>query len=84
MDNQVLLQKRFFPRKKVCKFCADPNLVIDYKKPEILKSFLNEKGMILHRRQTGTCAYHQRRLTEAIKRARIVALLPFVADVEID
>jgi small subunit ribosomal protein S18 len=49
-----------------------------------LKPFLNEKGMILHRRQTGTCAYHQRRLTTAIKRARIVALLPFVADVELE
>ena len=84
MDNQVTIQRRFFPKKKVCKFCADPNLIIDYKKPEVLKPFLNEKGMILHRRQTGTCAYHQRRLTTAIKRARIIALLPFVADVELE
>jgi small subunit ribosomal protein S18 len=84
MENQVTIQRRFFPKKKVCKFCADPNLVIDYKNLEVLKPFLNEKGMILHRRQTGTCAYHQRRLTTAIKRARIVALLPFVADVELE
>jgi small subunit ribosomal protein S18 len=85
MENQVTIQRRFFPKKKVCKFCADPNLVIDYKNPEVLKPFLlNEKGMILHRRQTGTCAYHQRRLTTAIKRARIMALLPFVADVELE
>lgn len=84
MDNPVIIKKRVFPRKKICKFCADPNLVIDYKNPEILKPFLNEKGMILHRRQTGTCAYHQRRLTNAIKIARIMALLPFVADIEIE
>ncbi|MCS7278872.1 MAG: 30S ribosomal protein S18 [Thermodesulfobacteriaceae bacterium] len=84
MDNPVIVKKRVFPRKKVCKFCSDPNLIIDYKNHEVLKTFLNEKGMILHRRQTGTCAYHQRRLTNAIKMARIMALLPFVADVEID
>lgn len=84
MDNPVIVKKRVFPRKKVCKFCSDPNLVIDYKNYEILKPFLNEKGMILHRRQTGTCAYHQRRLTNAIKIARIMALLPFVADIELE
>ncbi len=84
MDNPVIIKKRVFPRKKICKFCTDPNLKIDYKNPEILIPFLNEKGMILHRRQTGTCAYHQRRLTNAIKIARIMALLPFVADIEIE
>ncbi|NPA40446.1 MAG: 30S ribosomal protein S18 [Thermodesulfobacteria bacterium] len=83
MDN-VVVKKRTFARKKFCKFCADPSLKIDYKNPEVLKPFLNEKGMIIHRRQTGTCAYHQRRLTTAIKRARIMALLPFVADVEVE
>lgn len=84
MENNITVKKRFLPRKKVCRFCADPSLVIDYKNPELLRAFLNEKGMILHRRQTGNCAFHQRRLTTAIKRARIVALLPFVADVEIE
>ncbi len=82
MDESLVIKKRVFVRKKICKFCADPNLKIDYKNPEILKYFLNEKGMILHRRQTGTCAYHQRRLSSAIKKARIMALLPFIADVE--
>ena len=84
MDESLVIKRRFFTRKKVCKFCADPNLKIDYKNPEILKPFLNEKGMIFHRRQTGTCAYHQRRLTTAIKRARIMGLLPFVVDVEME
>ncbi len=83
MDN-VIIKRRTFSRKKFCKFCADPNLKIDYKNPEVLKPFLNEKGMIIHRRQTGTCAYHQRQLTTAIKRARIMALLPFVADIEME
>jgi len=82
MDESLVIKKRTFVRKKICKFCADPNLKIDYKNPDTLKYFLNEKGMILHRRQTGTCAYHQRRLTSAIKKARIMALLPFIADVE--
>ncbi len=83
MDN-VIIKRRTFSRKKFCKFCADPSLKIDYKNPEVLKPFLNEKGMIIHRRQTGTCAYHQRQLTTAIKRARIMALLPFVADIEME
>ncbi|PMP65663.1 MAG: 30S ribosomal protein S18 [Thermodesulfobacterium geofontis] len=84
MNETLNIKRRFLTRKKVCKFCIDPNLKIDYKNPEILKPFLNEKGMIIHRKQTGNCAYHQRRLTTAIKRARIMALLPFVADVEIE
>lgn len=84
MENNITVKKRFFPRKKVCRFCADPSLVIDYKNTDLLKAFINEKGMILHRRQTGNCAYHQRKLTTAIKKARIMALLPFVADVEIE
>jgi small subunit ribosomal protein S18 len=84
MSEGINIRRRFFARKKVCKFCVDPNLKIDYKNPEVLKAFLNEKGMIIHRKQTGTCAYHQRRLTTAIKRARIMALLPFVADIEIE
>lgn len=84
MENVAVVKKRVVPKKKVCKFCADPSLKIDYKNPDLLKTFLNEKGMIIHRRQTGTCAYHQRRLTTAIKRARIMALLPFVADIEME
>ena len=63
-------------RKKVCQFCADKSEYIDYKDTAKLRRFLSERGKILPRRTTGTCAAHQRELTEAIKRARQVALLP--------
>ena len=63
-------------RKKVCQFCADKSEHIDYKDTVKLRRFLSERGKILPRRTTGTCAAHQRELTEAIKRARQVALLP--------
>ncbi|MBN2050109.1 MAG: 30S ribosomal protein S18 [Spirochaetales bacterium] len=68
--------KPFF-RKKVCKFCTQ-NLTADYKNPEILRRFITERGKILPRRITGTCAKHQRTLAREIKRARALALLPFV------
>ncbi|MGF3066457.1 30S ribosomal protein S18 [Facklamia sp. P12945] len=64
-------------RKKVCHFCANHIDYIDYKDTDLLKRFISEKGKILPRRVTGTCAKHQRTLTNAIKRARIMALLPF-------
>ena len=67
-------------RKKVCQFCADKTEVIDYKDVEKLKKYITERGKILPKRITGTCAVHQREVTTAIKRARIVALLPYVAD----
>lgn len=67
-------------RKKVCQFCADKNEHIDYKDTVKLRRFLSERGKILPRRTTGTCAAHQRELTEAIKRSRQVALLPYVMD----
>ena len=67
-------------RKKVCVFCADKNAVIDYKDVIRLKKFVSERGKILPRRITGTCAKHQRALTVAIKRARHVALMPYVQD----
>ena len=67
-------------RKKVCQFCADKSEYIDYKDTAKLRRFLSERGKILPRRTTGTCAAHQRELTEAIKRARQIALLPYVAD----
>ena len=67
-------------RRKVCQFCADKSQTIDYKDIEKLKKFISERGKILPRRVTGTCALHQRDVTKAIKRARIVALLPYVAD----
>ncbi len=64
-------------RKKVCLLCSDKNLVLDYKNPEQLKKFINEKGKILPRRATGACAKHQRDITLAVKRCRQIALLPY-------
>ncbi|MDL2220496.1 30S ribosomal protein S18 [Eubacteriales bacterium OttesenSCG-928-N14] len=68
------------PRRKVCAFCADKSIVIDYKDVPRLKRFLSERGKILPRRMSGCCAKHQRELAIAIKRARIVALIPYVAE----
>lgn len=67
-------------RKKVCAFCVDKVDTIDYKDINRLRRFTSERSKILPRRVTGTCAYHQRELTTAIKRARIVALLPYSSD----
>lgn len=67
-------------RKKVCQFCADKTETIDYKDVEKLKKYVTERGKILPKRITGTSAIHQREVTRAIKRARIVALLPYTAD----
>ncbi|MEG1751917.1 MAG: 30S ribosomal protein S18 [Clostridia bacterium] len=64
-------------KKKVCLYCTDKNLVIDYKDINRLRKYVTEKGKIIPRRQTGTCSEHQREIAVAIKRARIVALLPF-------
>ena len=69
-----------FRRKKVCQFCADKTDVIDYKDVETLRKYITERGKILPKRITGTCAVHQRGVTTAIKRARTVALLPYIAD----
>ena len=66
--------------RKVCAFCVDKVEHIDYKDAAKLKRYLSERSKILPRRTTGTCAMHQRQLTEAIKRARYVALLPYVTD----
>lgn len=67
-------------KKKVCQFCADKTESIDYKDVDTLKKYITERGKILPKRITGTCAMHQREVTTAIKRARIVALLPYDAD----
>ena len=68
------------PKKRVCQFCADKSAVIDYKDAAKLRKFLSERGKILPRRVTGTCAMHQRELTLAIKRARQIAILPYVSE----
>ena len=67
-------------RRKVCGFCVDRVEVIDYKDVARLRKYISERGKILSRRATGTCAKHQRALTTAIKRARHIALLPYTAD----
>ncbi len=67
-------------RKKVCSFCVDKAAGIDYKDIAKLRRYVSERSKILPRRTTGTCAMHQRELTEAIKRARQIALLPYVTD----
>jgi small subunit ribosomal protein S18 len=71
---------RMGPRRRICAFCVDHVDYIDYKNQENLKRYVNEFGRIRPRRQTGTCAKHQRSLAQAIKRARHIALLPFVAE----
>jgi small subunit ribosomal protein S18 len=68
------------PRKRVCAFCVDKVEGIDYKEVNKLKKFITERGKILPRRISGNCAKHQRQLTTAIKRARVMALLPFTAE----
>ncbi|OGW56860.1 MAG: 30S ribosomal protein S18 [Nitrospirae bacterium RBG_16_43_8] len=72
------LQQRRMQRKKFCRFCSEKAEFIDYKDIRIMRYYLTDKGKILPRRMTGACARHQRSLTEAIKRARNIALLSFV------
>jgi small subunit ribosomal protein S18 len=72
--------RRYMARPKICQFCADKNIKIDYKAVDMLRRFVTEDGKIRPRRQTGTCARHQRELAAAIKRARHIALLPFVGE----
>jgi small subunit ribosomal protein S18 len=75
--DKALATKKYFRRKKVCKFCLDKIDDINYKDTKLLENFITERGKIIPRRMTGVCAPHQRRLTEAIKQARNIALLPF-------
>jgi len=70
--------RRYQGRPKVCLFCAEKGQRVDYKQADLLRRFINESGKIRPRRQTGTCARHQRLLAVAIKRARHLALIPFV------
>jgi|SRR5947209_12561679 len=78
-DKAIAAKKQYFRRKKVCRFCVDKIDDINYKDTRMLGSFISERGKITPRRITGVCAPHQRRLSEAIKQARNIALLPFAA-----
>lgn len=72
-------KKKTFRKKRVCRFCADTQLLIDYKEPKMLVHFVTERGKIVPRRISGNCAKHQRELATAIKRARHLALMPYTA-----
>ncbi len=71
-------KRRAHPKRKVCRFCADSLLVIDYKNVSLLEQFVTERGKIVPRRISGTCAKHQRRLSLAIKQARNIAMMPYM------
>ena len=75
----MVFRKKFSPRRKFCRFCADPETPLNYKNPEVLKDFVTERGKIIARRITGVCARHQRDLTREIKRARQMALMYYTS-----
>ncbi len=75
-------KRKFFHRRKVCRFCADSSLVINYKDVNMLRYFISERAKIIPRRISGTCAKHQRELASAIKRSRSIALLPYVGTLD--
>ena len=77
LKNSVNKRRRTYIKRKVCRFCADKTLEIDYKSPRILRHFVTERGKIIPRRISGNCAKHQREITTAIKRARNIAILSF-------
>jgi small subunit ribosomal protein S18 len=80
-EGKPTTRKKFFVRRrKVCKFCAEKLEYVDWKDVKLLQSFIPERGKILPRRISGTCAMHQRKLQTAIKRARQIALIPYVTD----
>ncbi|MDX1614302.1 MAG: 30S ribosomal protein S18 [Candidatus Promineifilaceae bacterium] len=79
-DDENLLSSPYHRKRRICAFCVEKVDHLDYKQHEVLSRYLTEHGRIRPRRQTGTCAKHQRRLARAVKQARHLALLPFVVD----
>jgi len=75
-----LANSPFHRKRRICAFCVEKVSYIDYKEPEVLRRYMTEHGRLRPRRQTGTCAKHQRELARAVKRARHIALIPFVID----
>ncbi len=73
--------RRYYSRPRFCQFCTDTSINLDYKNVELLKRYITADGKIRPRRQTGTCAKHQRELARAIKRARHIAFLPYTGEV---
>jgi len=82
-DNRQRRKRRVYHRRKVCRFCADTSLEINYKDPKSLRYFITERGKIIPRRLSGCCAKHQRTLTHEIKRARTIAFLPYVGSIDL-
>ena len=80
MDKEMQKPFRAKRKKKICNFCAEKSEFIDYKDVLKLRKYVSERSKILPRRITGTCAKHQRELTEAIKRARHIAVIPYISD----
>jgi len=78
-SKRVQKRKSYYQKRKVCRFCADKNIAISYKDFNMLRYFVTERGKIIPRRISGTCAKHQRRVSLAIKRARVMSILPFTA-----
>src|SRR5262249_39093889 len=76
-DKAPAARKRGLARREVIRFCADKNVAIDYKDPQTLKYFITDRGKVIPRRISGNCAKHQRKVSTAIKRARMIALMPF-------
>ena len=76
----MLKKRRTYRRQKVCKFCLDKIVHVDFKDVKRLRGFVSDRGKIIPRRISGNCAFHQRQLTVAIKRARSIALLAYAAD----
>jgi small subunit ribosomal protein S18 len=74
--------RRFYAQPRVCQFCTDKSVLIDYKQVELLRRYVSDDGKIRPRRQTGACARHQREIATAVKRARHLALLPFKGEVQ--
>lgn len=77
-------ERRYIAKPKFCQFCADKSILIDYKKTDLLRRYINEDGKIRPRRQTGACARHQRSMAAAIKQARHIALLPYTGRLDDD
>ena len=82
-DRSQRRKRRVYHRRKVCRFCADTSLEINYKDPKSLRYFITERGKIIPRRLSGCCAKHQRTLTHEIKRARTIAFLPYVGSIDL-
>jgi len=80
MEKRTTMRGKYLPRKKVCRFCVDNIREINYKESAKLSRYISDRGKIEPRRRTGTCAKHQRALAKAIKRARFIALLPYVVE----